>query len=60
MGLAVQRAETAWVGQSEDVTVEFVLPVPLLNQAVDRWRVDAESPLAMPLCVDYPVVPTQS
>jgi hypothetical protein len=57
MGRLLDEAEHAWSRlPAGKVKVEFVLPMDLLNMAVDWWHQDAGSPHAVPLCVEYPVV----
>jgi vWA-MoxR associated protein C-terminal domain/vWA-MoxR associated protein middle region 0/Effector-associated domain 2 len=50
----VDRAEEIWGDRPGHVALEFVLPVSLLNEAVDWWRSSAAH--MVPLCIDYPVV----
>jgi hypothetical protein len=50
----VDRAEEIWGDRPGHVALEFVLPVSLLNEAVDWWR--SGTTHTVPLCVDYPVV----
>jgi hypothetical protein len=50
----VDRAEEVWGNRPGNVALEFVLPVSLLNEAVDWWRSGVAH--AVPLCIDYPVV----
>jgi hypothetical protein len=50
----VDRAEEIWGDRPGNVALEFVLPVPLLNEAVDWWRSGAAH--SVPFCIDYPVV----
>jgi len=52
----ISHAETIWSKRSGRVVVEFVLPTPLLNEAVDWWLTGARSSGGVPLCLDYPVV----
>ena len=52
----VDRAESAWSDRPGDVELEFVLPMGMLNEAVDWWPRDPGGLQTVPLCVDYPVV----
>jgi hypothetical protein len=50
------RAEAVWADQAREPTLEFVLPVDLLNHAVDWWCRAAGGPQAIPFGLDYPLV----
>jgi hypothetical protein len=50
----VNQAEEAWGDEPGHVALEFVLPIALLNEAVDWWRSGGAD--TVPFCVDYPVV----
>jgi hypothetical protein len=50
----IDQAEQKWGDRPGNVALEFVLPVSLLNEAVDWWRPGA--PYSVPYCVRYPVV----
>jgi hypothetical protein len=52
----VDGAEAIWGAETGEPTIEFVLPIQLLNDAVDWWCRDAGGPHAVPFCLDYPVV----
>jgi hypothetical protein len=52
----VNQAEAAWGKQPGQVSLEFVLPTMLLNEAVDWWSTNQDSCEPVPLCLDYPVV----
>jgi hypothetical protein len=52
----VNQAEAVWGKQPGQVSLEFVLPTMLLNEAVDWWSTNKDSLEPVPLCLDYPVV----
>jgi vWA-MoxR associated protein C-terminal domain len=52
----VLRAEEIWSARPGRASLEFVLPVTLLNESVDWWPTEPDQPEAVPLCVEYPVV----
>jgi hypothetical protein len=52
----VLAAEQRWSDQIGDVAIEFVLPWQLLNEPVDQWRKELDSPVPSPLAMEYPLV----
>jgi hypothetical protein len=54
----VAKAETEWADSRENntVTLEFVLPVALINMPVQWWTSNSSAPEPPALCLDYPVV----
>jgi nucleoside phosphorylase len=52
----IRRAERAWRGSSDQVTIEFLLPTGLLNTAVEWWRTDLDTPVPSFLFASYDVV----
>jgi hypothetical protein len=54
--LLVDRAEVLWKSQRGPVFVEFVLPIDLLNRALEWEPRHLQIPRPIPLCLQYPVV----
>jgi nucleoside phosphorylase len=52
----VRSAEEEWRADIGPITIEFLLPTDLLNQPVEWWLRDLDSPAPTPLCADYDVV----
>ncbi|WP_405431778.1 effector-associated domain 2-containing protein [Micromonospora sp. NBC_00617] len=52
----INETERRWADQSGAVTIEFVLPWQLINEPVDTWRKELQSPLPSPLTTEYPLV----
>lgn len=50
------ETERRWADQAGPVTIEFVLPWQLLNEPVDTWRKELDSPMPSPLTAEYPLV----
>ncbi|MCO8271726.1 hypothetical protein M1L60_14105 [Actinoplanes sp. TRM 88003] len=53
---AIRHAESSWHDLDEPVGIELLLPVDLLNTAVEWWHTELGSAAPVPLCLDYRVV----
>jgi hypothetical protein len=53
---AIRHAESTWRDLDEPVEIELLLPVDLLNTAVEWWHTELGSASPVPLCLDYRVV----
>ncbi|WP_250002954.1 hypothetical protein [Actinoplanes sp. M2I2] len=53
---AIRHAESTWHDLDEPVEIELLLPVDLLNTAVEWWHTELGSPAPVPICLDYRVV----
>lgn len=51
----VEEAESSWANDAETISIEFLLPLDLLNLPVDQFRLDIESELPLPLGIRYHV-----
>lgn len=52
----VLAAEKRWSDRVGDVAIELVLPWQLLNEPVDTWRKELDSPEPSRLAMEYPLV----
>ncbi|SMF68482.1 hypothetical protein [Streptomyces sp. Amel2xC10] len=52
----VEETESRWADLRQPVILEFVLPWELLNEPVEWWSKESDSPYPTPLALDYPVV----
>ncbi|MCO1597013.1 hypothetical protein M8C17_17805 [Micromonospora sp. RHAY321] len=52
----VNETERRWAKLAGAVTIEFVLPWQLINEPVDTWRKELDSPMPSPLTTEYPLV----
>ncbi|MBP2323195.1 hypothetical protein JOF56_003580 [Kibdelosporangium banguiense] len=52
----IECVESEWANYVPDIRVEFVLPLTLLNLAVDQWQWEVESPLPQPMGCRFSVV----
>ncbi|MFF3939173.1 VMAP-C domain-containing protein [Streptomyces phaeofaciens] len=52
----VEETESRWADLRQPVILEFVLPWELLNEPVEWWWKESDSPAPTPLALDYPVV----
>ncbi|MCY1138142.1 hypothetical protein OWR29_09050 [Actinoplanes sp. Pm04-4] len=53
---AIRHAESAWHDLDEPVEIELLLPVDMINTAVEWWHTELGSASPTPLCLDYRVV----
>jgi hypothetical protein len=51
----ITEAETAWAEESGEATLQFILPLELLDLPVEWWERDSDARYPTPLLVDYPV-----
>lgn len=52
----IEEVEERWAELRQPVILEFVLPWELLNEPVEWWSKESDSPSPTPLALDYPVV----
>ncbi len=52
----IEEVEEKWADLRQPVILEFVLPWELLNEPVEWWSKESDSPSPTPLALDYPVV----
>jgi hypothetical protein len=52
----VEAAEQDWAMRSADLRIEFLLPIALLNESVEWWPKDSQSPPMVPLAMYHSVV----
>lgn len=52
----IEETEERWADLRQPVFLEFVLPWELLNEPVEWWSRESDSPSPTPLTLDYPVV----
>ncbi|MER5433201.1 hypothetical protein [Streptomyces sp. NPDC002588] len=52
----IEETEARWANLRQPVILEFVLPWELLNEPVEWWWRESDSPDPTPLALDYPVV----
>lgn len=53
---AVRTAEEEWAAQSAELRVEFMAPLPLLNEPVEWWPKDSAAKPPTLLAVHHPIV----
>jgi hypothetical protein len=52
----VERAEERWTDLRQPVVIELVLPWSLLAEPVEWWHRETDTPVPIPLAMDYSVV----
>lgn len=52
----VRKAEAGWAEQATTLSLEFVLPLPLLNEPVEWWSKNSGIASSAPLAVHHPIV----
>ncbi|MFE9421992.1 hypothetical protein ACFYNO_03400 [Kitasatospora sp. NPDC006697] len=52
----IEAVEEGWADLRAPVVLEFILPWELLNEPVEWWSKESDSPVPTPLVMDYPVV----
>jgi nucleoside phosphorylase len=53
---AIRHAESTWRVGDDPVEIELLLPADLLHLAVEWWHTELDTPVPMPLCLEYRVV----
>jgi muconolactone delta-isomerase len=52
----IEEAEERWADLSQPVIIEYILPWQLLNEPVEWWCKETDTPIPTPLVMDYTVV----
>ncbi|MBU2668260.1 hypothetical protein KOI35_32585 [Actinoplanes bogorensis] len=52
----IREAATTWRDLDGPAEIEFILPLSLLNRAVEWWHTELDAAAPIPLCLDYRVV----
>ena len=54
--MLTRMTEEDWAVGSAELRIEFVMPLPLLNEPVEWWPKDSRNPPTVPLALYHPIV----